>query len=95
MPADQNTFTTLLAGASKALQGLEDMLPLVGLIPGFPLLEKIVSIGGGIGEIIENTQDRADDLDVALHEKDQAKIKEINARLDAINNELAKKIDAS
>lgn len=84
-----------IAGTSNAVSWLETTLPLVKLIPGFPIAETVLKAAGAITETVANVQTRAAEANIVIHSDDQAEIRGITDRLAAVNDELMAYIDAS
>lgn len=86
--------TGLVNGAQKALDAVQDMLPVVEKLGG-PSVANVATIAIAAIGVIQNVLDRAEDANVAMTTQDEGKLRAMLAELQAANDKLAGTISES
>lgn len=80
----------------KGVEFVEGLSPVIALIPGAgPILATAVSAAGAVTEVVTNLKTRLDERTVVMNSSDEAELQALINRLDAVNDELAKRVDES
>lgn len=75
-------------GAQKALDAVNEMLPVVEKLGG-PVVANVATIAIAAIGVVQNVLDRAEDANVAMTTQDETKLRAMLAELQAANDKLA------
>ena len=93
------SLNSLLATLAKGVDFVENILPVVRAVPGIgnvvSIVETALNAAGAISETVQNVQQRIEEGKVVAASDDQAQLKDMIARIQAANDELAAYIAAS
>ena len=93
------SLNNLLATLAKGVDFVENILPVVRAVPGIgnvvSIVETALNAAGALSETVQNVQQRIEEGKVVAASDDQAQLKDMIARIQAANDELAAYIAAS
>ena len=81
-------LTGVVNGAQKALDAVNEMLPVVEKLGG-PVVANVATIAIAAIGVVQNVLDRAEDANVAMTTQDETKLRAMLAELQSANDKLA------
>lgn len=87
-------MTEVISGAQKAIDAVQELLPLAQKIGG-PTVANVATIAIATIGVIENVLQRGQDAHIALTTKDEAQLRAMLEKLQEANDKLASAISSS